>query len=85
MYKLTKKDYDEIVRLNHRNHWGFRKSMLMRACRDHKKAYEAGDERRMAMLEERLTDANFHGESGFLRRRDYEGFKALVNEEFKGD
>lgn len=85
MYKLTEKDYDEIIRLNRLNHWGFSKGMLMRACREHKKAYETGNERRMAMLEERLTDANFHGESGFLRSRDYEGFKAFVNEEFKED
>ena len=80
MYVLTEKDYDEIVRQNRRNGWGFNKAMLLRLCNEHKKAYESGNERRMAMLEERLTDANFHYERGFLSKRDYEGFKKAVKE-----
>lgn len=80
MYVLTEKDYAEIVRQNKRNGWGFSKSMLLRLCNEHKKAYETGNERRMAMLEERLTDANFHYECRFLSERDYEGFKKAVKE-----
>ena len=83
MYILTNKDYDEIVRLNKRNGWGFSIAMLMRACREHKKAYETGDERRVAMIEERLTDANFHSECSFLSEHDYDGYKKFIKEEWK--
>ena len=83
MYVLAEKDYAEIVRQNKRNGWGFSKAMLLRLCKEHEKAYATGDERRTAMLEERLTDANFHHECGYLKARDYEGFRATVEEEFK--
>lgn len=82
MYVLTEKDYVEVVRQNKRNGWGFSKQMLLRLCNEHKKAYETENERRMAMLEERLTDANFHYECRFLKNRDYEGFKDAIKKDF---
>lgn len=61
-YQLTEKEYKAVVALNARNHWGFSRRMLMDLLRRYRKAYAAGDVRKMAMYEERLTDANFHTE-----------------------
>ena len=35
------------------------------------------------LLEDRLTDANFHSESGLLSTNDYEKFEELVTKEYK--
>lgn len=82
MYQLTQKDYKQIVALNAKHGWGFSKQMLMNLLCRYKKAYEAGDERSMAMMEERLTDANYHTECGLLADKDFEGFKRAVKEIF---
>lgn len=82
-YTLTEKDYAIIVAQNRRNGWGFSKEMLLRIEREHKKARKAGDERRAAMLEERLTDANFHTECAYLSDGDYEGYKRCVLASFE--
>jgi hypothetical protein len=50
----------------------------MKIMRDHKKA----DKRIKILLEDRLTDANFHGESGLLSKGDYEGFAKFVKEHY---
>ena len=81
-YTLTDRDYAIIVAQNRRNGWGFSKEMLLRLGREHKKAHEAGDARRVAMLEERLTDANFHTECNYLTEYDYVGYKKCVKECF---
>lgn len=82
MYQLTQKDYRQISALNAKNGWGFSKQMLMNLLRRYKKAYADGDERRMALIEERLTDANFHTECGFLKAKDFEWFEREVKECF---
>lgn len=82
MYQMTQKDYKQISALNAKYGWGFSKQMLMNLLRRYRKAYEAGDERSMAMMEERLTDANFHTECGLLADKDFEGFKRVVKESF---
>ena len=82
MYQLTQKDYRQISALNAKNDWGFTKQQLMNLLRRYKKAYADGDERRMALIEERLTDANFHTECGFLADKDFDGFERAVKECF---
>lgn len=81
-YVLTDKEREQVVQLNRRNWWGFSESMLMDLLRRYKKAYEAGDERSMAMMEERLTDANFHSYCALLEEKKFDEFKALVKEEY---
>ena len=82
MYTLTEKDYSIIYSLNRRHGWGFSKNMLMYQLRKYRKAYKENDYRTMAMVEERLTDANFHTECSFLIDKDFEGFKQAVNDCF---
>ena len=83
MYQLTQKDYRQISALNAKNGWGFTKQQLMNLLRRYKKAYAEGDERRMALIEERLTDANFHTECGLLADKDFDGFEREVNKTFE--
>lgn len=82
-YELTEKEYNAVVALNARYHWGFSRRMLMDLLRRYRKAYDAGDFRKMAMYEERLTDANFHTECGYLVNKDFDGFRSAVRECFR--
>lgn len=84
-YQLTEKEYKAVAALNARYHWGFSRRMLMDLLRRYRKAYAAGDVRKMAMYEERLTDANFHTECGYLLDKDFDGFRSAVRECFKGE
>ena len=52
---------------------------LMRVMREHQKA----DKRMKRLIEERLTDANFHSECGYLINEDYDGFIKFVTENWK--
>lgn len=52
---------------------------LMKLMREHKKA----DKRMKWFLEERLHDANFHYDAGFLSDGDYEGFEKYVADQYR--
>ena len=82
MYTLTEKDYSIIYSLNRRNDWGFTKNMLVCILRKYRKALKENDYRAMAMIEERLADANFHTERSLLIDKDFEGFKQAINNTF---
>jgi hypothetical protein len=82
-YELTEKEYNAVVALNARYCWGFSRRMLMDLLRRYRKAYDAGDVRKMALYEERLTDANFHTECGYLVDKDFDGFRSVVRECFR--
>lgn len=82
-YQLTEKEYKAVAAMNARYGWGFSRRMLMDLLRRYRKAYAAGDVRRMAMLEERLTDANYHTECEFLMDKDFDGFRSAVRECFR--
>lgn len=77
-YELSERDIAIAWNQNKRNGWGFSKSMLLYQLRRYKNAFQSGDLRIMAMIEYRLTDANFHYECGFLCRKDFDGFKQAV-------
>ena len=51
--------------------WGYGYNSLMQIMREHIKA----DKRMKILLEDRLTDANFHTDCSFLCRGDYKGFE----------
>lgn len=64
---------------NRKNHWGFNYDSLMKLMREHQKATK----RIKILLEDRLTDANFHSECGYLSKGDYDGFEELAAKECK--
>ena len=64
---------------NRKNRWAFGYDSLMKLMREHQKATK----RVKILLEDRLTDANFHSECGYLCKGDYDGFKKLVTEHFQ--
>ena len=82
-YQLTEKEYKAVAAMNARYGWGFSRRMLMDLLRRYRKAYAAGDVRKMALYEERLTDANFHTECGYLQGKDFDGFRSAVRECFR--
>ena len=52
---------------------------LMKLLKEHQKA----DKRMKILIEDRLTDANFHSESGLLSYGDYDGYVELVKKTYK--
>ena len=77
---FTKEEREKYVyKPNEKCGWAYGYDSLMKIMREHKKATK----RMKILLEDRLTDANFHGESGLLSRNDYEKFEELVTKEYK--
>lgn len=68
-----------VYQPNRKNDYGFGYNDLMKLMREHQKSRK----RIQILLEDRLTDANFHSECGFLCTGDYEGFKKFVAEQFQ--
>lgn len=68
-----------VYKPNRKCSWAYGYDSLMRLLKDHQKA----DKRMKILIEDRLTDANFHSESGLLARGDYEGYIELVRKTFK--
>lgn len=78
-YNLSDAEYDrEISDYNSRHGYGFSSRELTDLARQH---YE-GDDRTKAILEERLTDANYHKYQKALADDDYEQFEAHMNEDY---
>lgn len=74
---LTEKErHDWVTKPNVDNGWGFNTEMLLDIMRAYKKA---SPRRRLGYLE-RLEDANFHAEYGYLEEEDYEGFEKAARE-----
>jgi len=68
-----------VYKPNRKCSWAYGYDSLMKLLKDHQKA----DKRMKILIEDRLTDANFHSESGLLARGDYEGYIELVRKTFK--
>lgn len=76
----THAEFQKYVKApNHKcdNAYGY--DSLMKLMRQHQKA----DKRMKWFLEERLHDANFHYDAGFLSDGDYEGFEKYVTKEYQ--
>jgi hypothetical protein len=67
-----------VYRPNRKCGWGYDYESLMKLMRQHQKA----DKRMKILIEDRLTDANFHAECDLLAKGDYEGFIALVRKDY---
>ena len=72
MIVLTEKErHDWVLKPNSDNDWGFNTEMLLAIMRAYKKA---SPRRRLGYLE-RLEDANFHTECGYLEEEKYAKFE----------
>lgn len=69
---LTKKDAEEMGKLNWANDWGITQDEYIHLVNEHRKARETGDIRTMEKIEYRLEDINFHAECSALERGDYQ-------------
>ena len=75
MIVLTEKErHDWVLKPNRDNDWGFNTEMLLDIMRAYKKA---SPRRRLGYLE-RLEDANFHTECGYLEDENYAKFEKLA-------
>ena len=68
-----------VYKPNHKCGWGYGYDSLMKLLKEHQKA----SKRMKILIEDRLTDANFHSESGLLSEGKYDEFTALVRKTFK--
>lgn len=64
---------------NRKCDYGYGYDSLMKIMREHQKA----DKRMKILLEDRLTDANFHSACSYLSKCDYEGFENFVAKDCK--
>jgi hypothetical protein len=67
-----------VYKPNRQCGWAYGYDSLMKIVKQHKKA----DKRMKILLEDRLTDANFHYESGLLSEQKYEELIAYVTKEY---
>ena len=68
-----------VYRPNQKCKWSYGYNSLMRLMKQHQKA----DKRMKILIEDRLTDANFHTACGILSKGDYVGFEKYVTSNFK--
>jgi len=68
-----------VYKPNHKCGWGYGYDSLMKLLKEHQKA----SKRMKILIEDRLTDANFHTESGLLSEGDYDGFIKVVRKTYK--
>jgi len=67
-----------VYKPNKKCQWAYGYDSLMKIMREHQKA----SKRMKILLEDRLEDANFHAECGYLANHDYEGFEELVTKDY---
>lgn len=77
--RLTEGEYHKYISgPNHKCGWGFSSDDLFAFL----KAYKRGDKKKRYIIEERLTDANFHSFCSLLCNEEYDKFEELVREEY---
>lgn len=77
---FTAEEYEKYVhKPNRKCDWAYGYDSLMKIMREHQKA----DKRMKILLEDRLTDANFHSACSYLSNCDYEGFENFVAKDCK--
>lgn len=78
-YNLSDDEYNkEISDYNSRHGYGFSSRELTDLAKQH---YE-GNDRTKAILEERLTDANYHSYQRALEQDDYEAYESEMNKDY---
>jgi hypothetical protein len=77
---FTKEEREKYVyKPNHKCDWAYGYDSLMKILKEHQKATK----RMKILIEDRLVDANFHSEAGYLAQGDYDGYVALVRRDYK--
>ena len=79
IYFTTEEREKYVHKPNRKCDYGYGYDSLMKIMREHQKA----DKRMKILLEDRLTDANFHSACGYLAAHDYEGFENFVANDCK--
>lgn len=80
---LTDSQKEHQRKLNAKNGWGLTYAMMWNLYNKHKAARKAGDEVRMAEIEYRLTDADFHSFCSKLSTGDYKAARKEIKESFR--
>lgn len=68
-----------VCKPNRKCSWAYGYTSLMKLLKEHQQA----SKRMKILIEDRLTDANFHTESGLLSEGKYDEFTALVRKTYK--
>lgn len=68
---LTQAEVEAIQKVNSENEWGLSLGEFMCLLNDHKAARGNNDSHGMELVEERLTDINYHSEVGMLQEGRY--------------
>ena len=68
-----------VYKPNSKCHWAYGYDSLMKLLKEHKKA----DKRMRILIEDRLTDANFHYESGLLSEQKYDELEKFIADNFQ--
>lgn len=68
-YKLTKKEEDRISKLNEKNEWGMTERQFKSISTQYKNAAKKGNVHKLALIEARLEDINYHREIRDLRKK----------------
>lgn len=77
---LTKREKDQIDKINHQNGYMLYKVEMEQMIRSHKNARAVGDKHTMEAIEYRLTDINFHYECGLLHEGKYDEAEKTLEE-----
>jgi hypothetical protein len=75
---LTEKEMKSEVDANERNGWGFSSEQLYSLADEHQSCRVNGNYKRMAKIDYRLEDANFHTFGTFLCNGDYDGARKWI-------
>lgn len=76
---ITDCDMAKIYRENYKNDYCANKEMLTDLMMKHKR----GSKKTQYLIEEQLTDINFHSYVGALMEKDYEKFQSLIEQDFE--
>lgn len=79
LYFTAEERQKYVYKPNEKCDYRYGYNSLMKLLKEHQKA----DKRIKILLEDRLTDANFHSEASLLAKGDYEGYIALVRKTYK--
>lgn len=70
--ELKEKDTDRMKSLNAKNNYGLNYDQFSELVEEHRQARKANNEYKMALIEYRLTDINFHSQCAMLEKGKYD-------------
>ena len=79
LYFTSEEREKYVYKPNRKCDWAYGYNSLMKIMHEHQKA----DKRMKVLLEDRLVDANFHSEAGYLSTSNYKAFEELVSNTYQ--